>query len=407
VSTDLLRIRVFRRIAIARGVASLSNWGVILASSYLVLLVTDNPLAVGALAVAKGLPSLLLTSFGGALADRYSMTRVIGVAYGVRSLAIGILAVLFWSGAVNVWVIYAITVVAGCSAALAKASVAALVVQPIPRELHQRAVVVSSLVYSVGAIVGPVIAGTLLAFGGIGTAYLVSAVGLLAVSALTLLGIRITRGVDTRSESASPEATSVDSPGWWASVRMGLSDPLLRPAFVGIALLGIAVFPIMSLAAVIADEYGSSPVLLEVILAAAGFGSLASNAVLMKVDVSRYSRLRVLAVGFIAIALATALAASAWSIVVEAVAFALVAGAANLVWVVTSSAIQSDSPVHLRGRMNGVFYTVASGGTAVGALVMAESMNLVGVSPTLVGYAVAVFGAGLLMGLRIRRWSRG
>lgn len=399
-NTELLRIRLFRRIFIARGISSLANWGVILASSYLVLQVTDSPLAVGFLAVAKGLPSLLLTSIGGSLADRYSMTRVIGIAYGVRSLVIGILAVIFWSGAVNVWIIYAITLVAGCSAALAKASVAALVVQPIPRKLHQHAIVVTSLIYSVGAIVGPLVAGTLLAFGGIGTAYLISALGLMSVSALTLMGMRTSERNKGTSETKSVIPPADVSSSWWGSVRLGFSEPLLRPAFIGIALLGIAVFPIMSLAAVIADEYGSSPVLLEVILAAAGLGSLLSNAVLMRVDVGRYSRIRVIVSGFIGISLATLLAAFAWSIVVEAVAFALIAAAANVIWVVTSSAIQSDSPAHLRGRMNGVFYTVASGGTAVGALVMAESMNLVGVSPTLVAYAVGVFGVGLLLGAR-------
>lgn len=406
-STDLLRVQLFRRIVVARGVSALANWGIILASSYLVLQVTDSALAVGFLAVAKGLPSLLLTSLGGALADRFPMTRVIGIAYGVRSLAIGLLAALFWSGAVNVWIIYAITLVAGCSAALAKASVAALVVQPVPRESHQRAIVVTSLIYSVGAIVGPLVAGTLLALGGVGTAYLVSAVGLLSVSALTLMGMRSSKGVEAAPETHSAESSTVDSSSWWGSMRLGLTEPLLRPALIGIALLGIAVFPILSLAAVIADRYGSSPVLLEVILAAAGLGSLLSNAVLMKVDISRYSRIRAIVSGFIAIALATFLAGVAWSIVVEAVAFALIAAAANVVWVVTSSAIQTDSPAHLRGRMNGVFYTVASGGTAIGALVMAESMSLVGVTPTLVAYAIGVFGVGLLMGSLVGRPTRG
>ena len=307
---ELFGIESFRRIVITRGISALANWAVILASSYLVLQITDDPLAVGLLALAKGLPSLLLTSYGGSLADRYETTRVIAASYVFRALAIGGLAVGFWLEQAGLAAIYLASALAGCGAALAKASVAALVVQPVPNHLRQRAIVITSLTYSLGAIIGPVIAGTLLSLGGIGTTFMISALALLA---------------------------------------------------------------------------------------AAGIGSLLCNLVLMRVEISRAHRDPVAASSFFATAISIALAATAPTIAIEAVAFALLAASVNVLWVVTSAAIQTDSPSATRGRMNGIFFTIASAGTSIGALIMSEFMSLLGVPSTLLGYAAILLVIALLV----------
>lgn len=405
---ELLGIVTFRRIVIARGISALAGWAVILASSYLVLRLTADPVAVGVLALAKGLPSLLLTSYGGSLADRFDPTRVIAISYGIRAIAIGALAVGFWLEAVGLVAIYLATAVAGCGAALAKASVAAMVVAPVPEHLHERATVVTSLTYSIGAIIGPLIAGSLLAVGGIGTSFLVSALALLVVAGLALLGINLDPANDSRRARTAEEASarhdtaSADKPqgNWWQNLRMALADPTLRPAFLGIGILAAGALPVLSLAAVIADQYGKSPILLEVILAAAGIGSLLCNLVLMRVTISHVHRIPLAAVSFVVTAIAIAIAATAPTIAVEAVAFALLAASANLLWVMTSAVIQTGSTPATRGRMNGIFYTIASAGTSIGALLMAEFMNLVGIPDTLLAYAALLLLVGALTALR-------
>lgn len=406
---ELLRIGAFRRIVIARGFSALASWAVILASSYLVLRLTEDPVAVGVLALAKGLPSLLLTSYGGSLADRFDPTRVIAISYAVRAIAIGALAVGFWLGAAGLVAIYLATAVAGCGAALAKASVAALVVAPVPEHLHERAIVVTSLTYSVGAIIGPLFAGSLLAVGGIGTSFLVSALALLVVAGLVLVGIQLDPAnqptpCDPISEApAQPKlADSADTlqSNWWQNLRAALADPRLRPAFVGVGILAAGALPVLSLAAVIANQYGKSPILLEIILAAAGIGALLCNLVLMRVTINHVHRIPLAAASFVVTAIAIALAATAPTIAVEAVAFALLAASANLLWVMMSSVIQTESPAAARGRMNGIFYTLASAGTSIGALLMAELMNLIGVPSALLAYAAVLLVIGVMAALR-------
>lgn len=400
---ELLGIVAFRRIVIARGISALSSWAVVLASSYLVLRLTDDPVAVGLLALAKGLPSLLLTSYGGSLADRYNTTRVIAISYAARAVAIGALAVGFWVEAAGLLAIYAAIALAGCGAALSKASVAALVVEPLPGHLRQRAMVVTSLVYSVGAIIGPLFAGTLLAVGGIGTTFLISSLALFAVAGLALLGINVDDSTESGADEPTEATDAASEPelptSWWHNLKEALADPRLRPAFIGIGVLSVTALPVLSLAAVLADQYGTSPILLEVILAAAGIGSLLCNLVLMKVDINRINRAPLATGSFIVTAIATALAATAPTIAVEAVAFALLAAGANVLWVVTSSAIQTDAPEASRGRMNGIFYTIASAGTSIGALIMAEFMAVVGVTPTLLAYAIVMALVGVTAGL--------
>ncbi len=407
VNRELFGIQSFRRVVITRGISALANWAVILASSYLVLQITDDPLAVGLLALAKGLPSLLLTSYGGSLADRYETTRAIAASYVFRALAIGGLAVGFWLEQAGLAAIYLASALAGCGAALAKASVAALVVQPVPNHLRQRAIVITSLTYSLGAIIGPVIAGTLLSIGGIGTTFMVAALALLAVAGLAYFGIKLNDSVESESESlgdtdefahpANPISERKSRTNWWQNLRKALANPQLRPAFLGIAMLSFTALPVLSLAAVIAKQYGKSPILLEVILAAAGIGSLLCNLVLMRVEISRAHRGPVAASSFFATAISIALAATAPTIAIEAIAFALLAASANVLWVVTSAAIQTDSPSATRGRMNGIFFTIASAGTSIGALIMSEFMSLLGVPSTLLGYAAILLVIGLLV----------
>ena len=400
VNRELLGIIAFRRIIIMRSVSALASWGVILTSSYLVLQVTADPLAVGILALAKGLPSLLLTSYGGSLADRHSMTRVIAITYAVRALAIGALALSFWLGGAGLVAIYATTLIAGCSTALAQASIAALVVQPVPPQLRHRAMVLTSLTYSVGAIIGPVFAGTLLVTVGIGASFFVSALALLGVAGLALLGLgaEYHEGAGHEQESDQPEAESETS--WWGNLREGLADKKLRPTFWRIGLLAIAALPVLSLAAVIADQYGNSPILLEVILAASGVGSLLCNLILMKVDLGQVDRNRLIAGSFLVTAVGTVLAAAAPNIAIEALAFALLAASINVIWVATSSAVQTDCTASSRGRMNGIFYTIASAGTSIGALLLAESFKLAGVPTSLLAVSVFLFLVGVFTALR-------
>jgi MFS family permease len=106
------------------------------------------------------------------------------------------------------------------------------------------------------------------------------------------------------------------------------------------------------------------------------------------------------AVSFVVTAIAIAVAATAPTIAVEAVAFALLAASANLLWVMTSAVIQTGSTPATRGRMNGIFYTIASAGTSIGALLMAEFMNLIGITGTLLAYATILLLVGALTALR-------
>lgn len=178
----------FRWYAVARLVNLLGSTMGSVALAFAVLETSDSPTALGTVLAAHSIPLVVFLLAGGVIADRFGRTRVIqvcNVAAGTSNLAI---ASLVLSGRAELWQLVVLTAVNGTAAAVSFPALASVLPQLVPHEQLQSANALMSMLRSGLTVLGPTVAGILVAtvgpgwaIGVDGAAYLLSALALGAV----------------------------------------------------------------------------------------------------------------------------------------------------------------------------------------------------------------------------------
>ncbi|GAA3792226.1 MFS transporter [Sphaerisporangium flaviroseum] len=232
--------RDFRLFFTARSVSMLGTGMVPVAMSLGVLQAGYGASGVGFTLAASITPMALLVLFGGVFADRFTPRRMMVGADLVRVVAQTITAVLFLTGSPALWQLMVISAVNGTAAAMFQPGLASLVPQ-IAADV-QRAVATQRTSESLMLLIGPSIAGLLVAFADVGVVFLIDASGF-GVSALCLMLLRL-RG--------RPPAAVEGS--MWANLKEGWREFRSRTWMWGViliwAVMGITVFgPVLPLGA--------------------------------------------------------------------------------------------------------------------------------------------------------------
>src|SRR5262245_941779 len=113
-----LRIRDYRLYWLGQLGSQTGTWMQTLAQAWLVLQLTDSPLALGTVATVQFTPILLFSLFGGVLADRVSKLRLLLITQTVMLAQATTLALLTWTGQIQLWQIYALALVLGTANAI-------------------------------------------------------------------------------------------------------------------------------------------------------------------------------------------------------------------------------------------------------------------------------------------------
>ncbi|MFC6079572.1 MFS transporter [Sphaerisporangium aureirubrum] len=261
----------------ARSVSTLGTAMVPVAMSLGVLQAGYGISGVGYTLASSTLPMALLVLFGGVFADRFTPRRMMVGADSVRLVTQSVTAVLFLGGTPQLWQLMVISAVNGTAAAMFQPGLASL----IPRIASdvQRAVATQRTSESLMLLVGPSIAGVLVAFADVGVVFLVDAAGF-GVSALCLALLRL-RDVPR----VGTEATV------WVNLREGWQEFRSRTWMWGVILvwsaMGIAVFgPVLPLGAtLVSAAYGATSY--GLVTSAFGAGTIAGGLVAMRVKPSR------------------------------------------------------------------------------------------------------------------------
>ncbi|WP_375000436.1 MFS transporter [Aeromicrobium sp. CTD01-1L150] len=162
-----LSVRNYRIYASGSLISNIGTWMQNTAQAWLVLVLTGSGTAIGITVALQLLPTLLLSPYGGVLADRFdkrTVLRVMQIAMAVPSALLGVLAV---TGLVQVWHVYVIALVFGVGRALEAPSRQAFVPEMVDAEVLGNAVALNSASFNAGRLVGPGLAGVMIAgFGG-------------------------------------------------------------------------------------------------------------------------------------------------------------------------------------------------------------------------------------------------
>ncbi|MBE2999625.1 MFS transporter [Nocardiopsis sp. HNM0947] len=332
---------------------------------------TQDPLAVAGLTIARFLPWLLVAPFSGVLLDRVDRLRAMVVSNSVAAATVALLALAVLTGNHTVWLLYAALFVVICCETVTDPATRITVTRVVGRPDLDRANGRAEGARTVTQdFVGPPVAGMLFAVvavlpvAGVALSYALSA--LLAVLVLALLRRRPELRREPVAEHTGTEA------GVWTSLREGLAhirhDRLL-PALMLVnaaCMIGIQCATAVKVLYV-QNVLGVPAALYGVFLASLAVGGLAGAVVSARL-VRVLGRRTVMFGGYLGFSAGLMLMGAVPSVWTAVPALALTGLAMTASNIAASPFMQIVVPEHLRGRVSAAFRTIAWGLAPIGAL---------------------------------------
>jgi MFS family permease len=396
-------VRNYRLYIGGQAVSLVGTWMQRIAQDWLVLDLTGgNAIALGTAAALQFGPTLALTLWGGVLADRYDKRRMLllaQVGMGACALVLGLLDV---SALVQLWHVYLLCALLGCFSALDMPVRQSFVSELVGAGQLPNAVALNSMTFNTARIVGPAIAGLLIAAVGTGWLFLINAATFVAV----VVGLIM---IDPARLFRRPRPAARRG-----ALRAGLRYVRARPALLGVLALVflVSTFGInfyLTLALLARNVFGQGPESYGLLTTLLAVGSLFGALVAAR-RVGR-PRLRVVYGSALAFGVLEVAAGLMPTFALVGVMLVPVGIAALLFTTAANATVQLSVTESMRGRVMGLYMLLFLGATPLGALllgVLAEHYG--GRAPVVLGgvsSVVSVFAvAGILSWHRRRRLAR-
>ncbi len=197
-----MQYRNFRLFFFGQMISQVGNWITLVASSLLVLKLTDSGVAVGVLAACQFLPVLLFGVWTGLVADRSDKRKLLLVVQTFAMLQSFALSALAFMDHAPIGAFYAVALAGGFATAFDNPTRRAFVVEMVPRTSVQNAVSLNSALMTASRIVGPALAGLLITTVGYGWCFLVDGISYLAV----LGGLWLMRPAELHPSTPTPRS---------------------------------------------------------------------------------------------------------------------------------------------------------------------------------------------------------
>lgn len=385
-----LRNRNYRLYWCGQVVSLSGTWMQRIAQSWLVLQITHSPLALGTVTTVQFAPILILSLFGGVLADRVPKWRFLMLTQTVMAFQALILAILVSTGNVQLIHIYILAAVLGIANALDNPTRQAFVIELVGREDLPNAVALNSTIFNTSRIVGPALGGLLIAAFGVAGCFYINAFSFLGVIGGLLLmdPARFFAGRPVRSGKVFGQIGE--------GLRYAVSTPDIALPLILMAVLGTFGYNFTVILPLIADEVlHTGAIGFGGLTAAMGVGSLlAALGVAYRGRATRKTLLAG-ATGFSILLFLVAL--SHWWLLTIPLLVAL--GLCSIIFSTTANTrLQIVAPGHMRGRVMSIYQLLFAGTTPFGSLIIGALAERSGVQWA-VAIVSAVCGLGVIAAL--------
>jgi MFS family permease len=176
-----LQVPNYRKFFAGHAVSVIGTWMQRVAQDWLVLELSDSAVAVGVAVALQSLPMLFLGLWGGLLVDRLDRRRTIMATQAVSAVLAAVLAAVTLAGVVQLWMVFALALGLGLVTVLDVPARQAFVTEMVGPEDFVNAQSLNSTVHNTGRLIGPAVAGLLIAWVGSGAAFAINAVSFVAV----------------------------------------------------------------------------------------------------------------------------------------------------------------------------------------------------------------------------------
>jgi len=269
-----LRSRNYRLFFAGQAVSLIGTWITRIATSWLVFRLTGSPVMLGLVSFAGQIPSFFLAPIAGVWVDRWNRHRTIVVTQTLSMLQSFALAALTLTGRINVWELALLMLAQGLINTFDMPARQSFVIQMIDDPAYLgNAIALNSSIVNAARLIGPAIAGVVIAAAGEGICFLIDGMSYAAVL-ISLSAMRIpARAVYKKTKNAFGELIE----GWHYIAR----SPAMRSILLLIALVSLLGVPFQVLMPIFAaNVLHGGPHTLGALMAAAGGGALAGVAAL-------------------------------------------------------------------------------------------------------------------------------
>jgi MFS family permease len=355
-----LRHRNFRLFWTGQTISLVGTWMQTLAQGWLVLKLTDSAFWVGLVSFVGSVPILIASLPAGVYVDRADKRRLVMAAQALLLIEAALLAVLVATGVVRAWQVAVLAGVVGLVNAVEIPARQSMIVELVGKEDLTNAIALNSSAFNATRVVGPAVAGVIVAKLGLAVCFGLNALSYVAV----LLGLRWI--VLPPRVRAAPAGDTFEE--FREGLRYVRRDRRVLALILATAAVSALGFPYVVLLPVFArDVLGVGADGLGVMTAAVGLGALASALGLAAFG-SRVRRGRLVA--WAGPAFGVAVAAFAYTrwfpltlVVLGVTGFAMVLNNAA-----TNTLLQGLVPDEIRGRVMSIWSTVFVGFSPIGAL---------------------------------------
>ena len=351
-------MRNYRLFATGSLVSNVGTWMQRVAQDWLILTLTGSAGALGITTGLQFLPILLFSPFAGVIADRYPKRRVLAVTQGIMGVTAGALGLLAVTGLVQTWHVYVLAFLFGTGTAFDAPARQAFVNEMVDRDQLANAVGLNAAAFNLARMIGPALAGVLIAVLGSG----ISATGwVILINAASYLAVifSLTR---MRTSELVPTARLARAPG---QLRDGIRYVRSRP---DIMLVMAVVFCAgtfglnfqMTTALMATEVYGKGAGEYGVLGSILAIGSLLGSLIAARRPVSRQ---RLVIGSAIIFGLVELVAGLMPTYLTFAIALPLCGLAALTVVTAANAYVQIASAPEMRGRVMALYMAIFMGGT--------------------------------------------
>ena len=227
---ESLSVRNYRLFFMGQAVSLSGTWMQSVAQGLLVLELTGSGTALGVVTALQAIPVLLFGAWGGVIVDRMDKRTILYFTQaisGIASLVMGILVITGW---IELWMVYALGIILGSVKILDNPARQTFVREMVGNERLTNAISLNSMEMNLARVIGPTLAGIIVATIGLGECFIVDGLSYLVVIVMLAM---------MRSDELQPAKRLVRAKGQLVEgLKYAWSTPILRNVLVMMAIIG-------------------------------------------------------------------------------------------------------------------------------------------------------------------------
>ena len=388
-----LRIRNYRLYFGGQIISNCGTWMQSIAQAWLVLKLTNSGTALGLVVALQSLPVLVLGPWGGVLADRFSKRRLLVITQLTFAVLALVLGTLVATGVVRLWMVAALAFCFGLVNVIDNPTRQSFVVEMVGESELKNAVTLFSSLVNLSRIIGPTIAGVLIATIGLAPCFFVNGLSYVAVVIMLLV---------MRASELHPAIRLARASGQViAGLRYVWSTPVLRDVLVIMAIIGTLTYEFQVSLPMIAEfTFNGTASSYAALSASLGVGAVVGGLITASRKATSFHAVVLAALLFGA----TVLAASLMPTLGLTAAALMVVGFCSITFsAMGNTVLQLTSTPQMRGRVMSLWAIAFLGSTTIGGPIIGFIGQHIGPRWALATGGLAALVAGAFGVLALRR----